>query len=134
MEHLLMADQPLSAYDLLGRLRPGDPPAPPSVYRNLGFLLEQGLIHRLETTRTYIACRHPDHSHSAQFLICRRCGSVVEASDERITASVGALGENLGFAVELCAVELRGVCAKCQSQCRCEQRHQGDDQASRQPA
>jgi Fur family zinc uptake transcriptional regulator len=75
MEHLLMADQPLSAYDPLGRLRPGDPPAPPSVYRNLGFLLEQGLIHRLVTTRTYIACRHPDHSRSAQFLIRRRCGS-----------------------------------------------------------
>jgi Fur family transcriptional regulator, zinc uptake regulator len=134
MEHLLTADQPLSAYDLLSRLRPGDPPAPPSVYRNLGFLLEHGLIHRLETTRAYVACRHPDHSHSAQFLICRRCGSVVEASDEHITASVGALGQHLGFALELCAVELRGVCAKCQSQCRCDQRHQEGDQTSRQSA
>jgi Fe2+ or Zn2+ uptake regulation protein len=58
----------------------------------------------------------------------------VEASDDHITASVGALGQHLGFALELCAVELRGVCARCQSQHRCEQRHQGGDQAFTQSA
>src|ERR1700747_2134269 len=40
--------QPLGAYELLDKLtEDGRKPAPPTVYRALEFLLEQGLIHRI---------------------------------------------------------------------------------------
>lgn len=117
LEALLTAGQPLGAYDLLERLGPGRSTArlaPPMVYRSLDFLLAQGLIHRLETARTYVACLHPDHAHAVQFLICRRCGTVVETDDVDVAGAATALGKRMGFALEQQAVELTGICATCQ--------------------
>ena len=44
--------------------------APPTVYRALAFLMEQGLVHRLESRNAYIGCAMPAAPHSGQFLIC----------------------------------------------------------------
>ena len=115
LEQLLSAGHPLGAYDLIQRLGAvrNTPLAPPAIYRSLDFLLANGLAHKLETSRTYVACVHPDHAHTAQFLICRRCGTVVEIGDEELSAAALALGERTGFVVEQQAVELTGVCAGC---------------------
>lgn len=111
---LLTAKRPLSAYEIRDILQPGDPAlTPASVYRCLDFLLQQGLIHRLETTRSFVACEHPDHPHAVQFLICRQCGAVVEAEDKRIAAATEHLGQRLGFALDHQAVELTGLCPDC---------------------
>ena len=111
---LVEARHPLSAYDLLDRLKPGDASATPaSTYRCLDFLVEHGLVHRLETTRSFIACEHPDHAHTVQFLICRECGTVVEAEDKRVASATKSLGERMGVAVDQRTVELTGVCASC---------------------
>ena len=111
---LVEAKQPLSAYDLLERLKPEDASATPaSTYRCLDFLQEYGLVHRLETTRSFVACEHPDHVHAVQFLICRECGTVVEAEDKRVASATKSLGERMGFAVDRRTVELTGVCSSC---------------------
>ena len=113
---LLVAGRPLSAYELRDMLRPEDASVTPaSVYRCLDFLVEHGLVHRLETIRSFIACEHPDHLHAVQFLICRQCGIVVEADDKRITAATESLGHRLGFALDQRTVELTGVCATCKT-------------------
>lgn len=114
---LLAAKRPMTAYEMLELLRPEDASATPaSVYRSLDFLLEHGLAHRLETTRSFIACEHPDHAHAVQFLICRHCGTVVEAEDERVEAATQLLGQRLGFALDQRTVELTGTCATCQTE------------------
>lgn len=111
---LLAARRPLSAYELRDMLHPEDPSTTPaSVYRCLGFLLGHGLVHRLETTRSFIACGHPDHPHAGQFLICRQCGAVIEAEDKRLAAATESLGQRLGFALDHPIVELVGTCATC---------------------
>ena len=111
---LLTADRPLTAYDLLDVLRPTDPAlTPASTYRSLDFLVGMGLAHRLETTHSFLACRHPDHPHASQFLICRRCGSVVEAEDQTLAEATAGLGERHGFKVDRRTVELTGLCAPC---------------------
>src|SRR5437868_6046161 len=75
---LLAAARPVTAYELLDLVRPEDAAiTPASIYRSLDFLVEMGLVHRLDTTRSFVACEHPDHPHVGQFLICRECGSVV---------------------------------------------------------
>ena len=117
LEQLIHAGRPLGAYELLHRLgteRSTTLPAPSAVYRSLDFLLEHGLIHRLETARAYVACLHPEHPHAAQFLICRRCGTAVEVDDEQLTGAAKALGQRVGFVLERHSVELTGVCASCQ--------------------
>jgi Fur family zinc uptake transcriptional regulator len=87
--------------------------APPAVYRSLEFLLAQGLVHRLETSRAYVACDHPDHEHDVQFLICRQCGTAVETEDARIANAAHSLGDRVGFHIEQLAVEITGVCSNC---------------------
>jgi Fe2+ or Zn2+ uptake regulation protein len=54
-------------------------PAPITVYRALDFLMENGLVHRIESRNAFLACAH-DHDATSMvaFLICERCGSVGE--------------------------------------------------------
>ena len=116
LERLAAAKRPLSAYDVRDLLLPEDAAiTPASVYRCLDFLMEHGVVHRLETTRSFVACEHADHDHAVQFLICRQCGTVVEAEDKKVAAATASLGQRLGFAVDHRTVELTGICATCQT-------------------
>lgn len=111
---LLSVGRPLTAYELLDLMRPGEPSATPaSVYRGLDFLLRHGLVHRLETSRAYMACTHPEHAHGGHFMICRQCGNVVEANDAQVSEATAQLSQAFGFAVEQQTVELVGVCGEC---------------------
>lgn len=113
---LLTEKRPVSAYELLDMLRADDPSATPaSVYRCLDFLVEHGLVHRLETTKSFVACEHPDHPHAGQFLICRQCGTVIEALDRQVAAATERLGQRLGFALDHRTVELTGICPTCKT-------------------
>ncbi len=114
LDTLLTARRPMSAYDLRDTLLPADAAiTPASVYRCLDFLMEHGLVHRLETTRAFVACGHADHPHAVQFLICRQCGVVVETEDKGVAAATVRLGERLGFEVDQRTVELTGLCGTC---------------------
>lgn len=116
VRQLLAAGRPLSAYELLERLRPEDGRATAaSVYRTLDFLTELGVVHRLESQRSFVLCRHPQAPHRVQFLICRSCGQVVEAEDARIAAATERLGDRLGFALDRRIVELTGLCGHCRA-------------------
>lgn len=113
---LLPASRPLTAYELLDLVRPEDAAiTPASIYRSLDFLVNVGLVHRLDSTRSFVACDHPDHPHAGQFLICRECGTVVEAEDKRIDRAAEDLGERHGFTLEHRSVELTGVCGACRA-------------------
>lgn len=106
------SDRPLGAYDILAAIQAEQPKAaPPTVYRALDFLLEQGLIHKLETLHAYIGCPHPEHPHAGQFLICKQCGEVTELEDREIARSLGAAAEASGFSLDRRVVELSGTCA-----------------------
>ena len=87
--------------------------APPTVYRALEFLLDQGLIHRIESLNAYVGCPVPAQDHSGQFLICRDCGAAAELSDPRIEAAIGAALSNLDFEAEKSVVEIKGLCPRC---------------------
>ena len=54
---VLDAASPTGAYELLDRLRQTRRgAAPPTIYRALDFLLEQGLIHRVERLSAFVGC------------------------------------------------------------------------------
>jgi len=111
---LCVSDKPLSAYELLDRLRGVfKNPSPPTVYRALGFLLEQGLVHKLESLHAYVGCTHPEHSHASQFLICDDCGEVTEVEDSSVAQSLNAAGKAVGFRAKRPVVEVLGTCAQC---------------------
>ena len=115
LDKLLKASRPVTAYELLDLVRPEDDAiTSASIYRSLEFLIDMGLVHRLDSTRSFVACDHPDHPHAGQFLICRECGTVVEAEDKRMTQATKHLGQRHGFRLDHRTVELTGVCGPCQ--------------------
>jgi len=114
LQLLCVSEKPLSAYELLDQLRGVvKNPAPPTVYRALDFLLEQGLVHKLESLHAYIGCAHPDHPHASQFLICDDCGEVAEVEDSSVARSLKAAGKAIGFRAKRPVVEVLGTCAQC---------------------
>jgi Fur family zinc uptake transcriptional regulator len=114
LQLLCVSDKPLSAYELLDRMRGVvKNPTPPTVYRALDFLLEQGLVHKLESLHAYVGCTHPEHPHASQFLICDNCGEVAEVEDTSVAKSLKAAGKALGFRTKRPIVELLGTCAQC---------------------
>ena len=112
---ILDAPQPTGAYDLLDRLRATrEGAAPPTVYRALDFLLENGLIHKLERLSAFVGCiAHEDHHHAAQFLICRNCGKVAEIEDHELAHALQDAAQRLGFTVGKATIEAEGQCAAC---------------------
>ena len=53
MDALLASQRPLSAYDLLDRLRPTGVAAPLTVYRALDKLMRAGKVHRIESLNAF---------------------------------------------------------------------------------
>ena len=114
LQLLCMSDKPLSAYELLERMRGVvKNPAPSTVYRALDFLLEQGLVRKLESLHAYVGCAHPDRPHASQFLICDECGEVAEVEDPSVAESLKAAGKAIGFRTKRPVVEVLGTCAQC---------------------
>jgi Fur family transcriptional regulator, zinc uptake regulator len=111
---LCESNRPLSAYEILDRMRDSiRNPAPPTVYRALDFLQEQGLVHKLESLHAFVGCSHPEHPHSSQFLICRDCGEVSEMENAAILRCLQSAASSTGFKASRPVVEILGTCAGC---------------------
>ena len=116
LEALLSSHRPLGAYEVIDELAKSMPrPAPITVYRALDFLMENGLVHRIESRNAFLACAH-DHDAAAMvaFLICEACGSVGEIPAAPVAQSLNAAARASGFAPKLSVVEITGICAHCQ--------------------
>lgn len=116
LELVWTSHEPIGAYAMLGMLRQeGYAAAPPTVYRALDFLLEHGLVHRLERMNAFVGCCRPETPHSAQFLICVQCGRVAELNDAAIDKAVARGAARLGFSVRGQTIEIEGMCADCEA-------------------
>jgi Fur family zinc uptake transcriptional regulator len=115
LELVAGSDKPAKAYDLLDQLRErhGNA-APPTVYRALDFLLENGFIHKLESINAFVYCPHPAQSHQVPFLICDKCSSATEVCDERVADLIRAQALALGFKPQDQTLEVHGICKQCQ--------------------
>ena len=114
LELILERHAPIGAYDILGALKKGEGAlAPPTVYRALEFLLQAGLIHRIDTLNAYVACEIPKTAHAGQFLICRVCQSVTELEDDSIAQLITKTASAAGFSADSHDVEIKGVCVRC---------------------
>lgn len=117
LELVWQSHRPLGAYDILDTLarEDGRRAAPPTVYRALDFLLEQGLVHRIASLNAFIGCTSPEHRHQGQFLICRSCRVARELDQALIHQAIGESARAVGFQVESETVEITGLCAPCRS-------------------
>lgn len=104
----------LKAYDLLDRIRAVRPSAtPPTVYRALDFLIDQGLAHKIGRTNQFVACNHDCHDEAGLFLVCPRCGRVTELRDEAALAALASTLEAAGHTLAGPEIEISAVCRSC---------------------
>lgn len=88
-----------------------------SVYRILGFLQNEQLVHKLNLSNKYVACTHitRQHEHAvAQFLICGQCQKVKEISiSDSLTVELQQNVELGGFNLASPQLEMNCICETC---------------------
>lgn len=105
---------PMTAYQILGRLQKEEPDiAPPTVYRALEALTNQGRAHKLESLKAFVPCRC-NHDVSVPVLtICEDCGLVEEHDGGGLLPKLKTLIAPSNFKAERHIVELHGKCGIC---------------------
>ena len=112
---LLACKRPVSAYELIALLekRQKRKIAPLTAYRHLDFLMRVGLVHRLESTQSYVLCEHPGHAHECQYLLCSSCGQVDEVESKSLETLLLKIADQRGFQPQNAVVEIKGLCSSC---------------------
>ena len=111
------AGQPLGAYAIIQKLSEAKSRivAPPTVYRTLDFLVDNGFVVKIESRQAYVACDHlgHDHDHHGIVFSCAKCGRTVEIDSHAVDREIAAIAERLKFKIERKVLEVDGVCADC---------------------
>lgn len=104
----------VKAYDLLAQIKQERPGAsPPTVYRALDFLIEQGLAHKIGRMNLFVACRHNSHQIPSLFLVCPKCSGVTELQEQSVMRALSASLAEAGHQLESPEVEISALCPKC---------------------
>lgn len=113
------AQQPLGAYAIIQKLSEAQNRvvAPPTVYRTLDFLVENGFVVKIESRQAYVACDHVGHDHDHHGIVfsCTKCGRTIEVESASVVSSLAALAEKLQFKSERTIFEVEGLCSTCRS-------------------
>lgn len=112
---LAKAEKPMSAYDVINALSKLQKRnvAPMTVYRALQHLCAHGIVSRIESSNTYLLCRHPQEDHHCLFFICRNCGAAIEAPDQTIRNTLRMEAQRFGFDINRQVLEVIGLCKDC---------------------
>lgn len=114
LELVLEHDGVVKAYEVLADLqRQRGVAAPPTVYRALDFLVEQGLLHRVEALNGFIVCDHFDCPHEGLILVCETCGKVQEIDAAECMQALRSATTASGFNVRPQNLVLTGTCRGC---------------------
>ena len=107
------AKDPLTAYELKDQVNhlSNESFNISTIYRVLDFWTELGLIHKIDSSNTFIVCNdeHRNHVHVLQH--CTQCQSVKESCE---ISSLMKMPESASFLIDTHQViEIQGQCAKC---------------------
>jgi Fur family zinc uptake transcriptional regulator len=118
LDLVLQHEGVVKAYQILSDLQQTRASAaPPTVYRALDFLVEQGILHRVDALNGYVVCQHLDdaHHHTQANLIitCRDCGRVDEMVADTGVQALRELCLAQGFEMDNQQLLLNGHCTQC---------------------
>jgi len=116
LQIIWQSHKPIGAYAIMDELSKLErrTTAPPTVYRALDFLMENGLVHRLTSLNAFIGCMHPHKIHQGQFLLCQKCHNALEVNDNEISQAINLSTQKYGFQTTKQMVEIVGICGTCQ--------------------
>lgn len=105
---------PAKAYDILENLKGKEWSAkPPTVYRALDFLVETGLVHKLDSINAYIGRSHPREKNACYFLICTDCKEAKECCSSELSDAIESAWDNNSFRPKKITLEVLGQCNAC---------------------
>lgn len=113
LELIWESHRPVGAYGILKALMKEQRAAPPTVYRALDFLLEQGLVHRIASLNAYVGCGTPQAPHTGLFFVCETCRESAEILNDRVCDALQETASSAGFEVHRQTVEVSGICHRC---------------------
>lgn len=114
LELVWQSHKPIKAYDLLALLSTEDfVEKPPTVYRALQFLLDNHMVHRIESCNGYIGCTYDHAEADSKFFICDHCNEVEELHEPKVNQALTDTSKKLGFIPHQFNVEIHGTCARC---------------------
>ncbi|MDR1126298.1 MAG: transcriptional repressor [Deltaproteobacteria bacterium] len=114
LELLLAAGSPVKAYDLIEQMRgKGERLTPATIYRTLDFLLQYGLVHRINSTNTFIPCTGNHDEHALLMFVCSECHQAEELDDPALYESMRARLREMGRSLRDNSIEIQGRCEKC---------------------
>jgi len=113
LEEILNVKGHFEIEDMVKRIKEKDiPVSRATVYRTLNILKEMGLVnevikYRNKTIYEISLKQHHDH------LICTKCGSIIEFSEEEIEKLQDKICKEYGFKPETHRLEIFGICKNC---------------------
>ncbi|MCL2076091.1 MAG: transcriptional repressor [Betaproteobacteria bacterium] len=109
---------PIKAYDLIERMRDkGRRVTPTTMYRTLEFLLQGGLIHRVNFLNAYLPCTGTHEGHAALLLfVCSGCGETREIDDAPLYDAMRGRLDELGIRLKDSRIEIQAACLSCHFQ------------------
>ena len=112
---LWYVDKPLKAYEILNELLLiKQNSKPPTVYRVLDYLVDCGVVHKIESIQSYTLCHEPKKNLASEVLmVCNRCHGVREVYDNDMIALIHKLSQENLFIVGQDVIELKGLCFAC---------------------
>lgn len=107
---------PLSAYDLLTRLKKSGINSPPIIYRALESLMKSGAVHKIKALGSFVACScAADHNHALSVLtVCIKCEKVEELHDHHVIHTLEKLRSHGVMLQDHAVIELPVICSDCQ--------------------
>lgn len=113
-ERIVNSNKGIKAYDILEEIKTSDYSAkPPTVYRTLDFLMSLGLIHKIESDNSFIACSHPNQHSQCFFMTCEKCGDTKEICADSIKSQIENKAKDFSFKIANINLEVKGHCKKC---------------------
>jgi len=112
IDELCSARKNLSAYDLRDSLKDkGSSFNISTIYRVLDFWINVGVVHKMDSSNTYLVCNDNHTNHFHVLLHCTSCKSVEESC--QVSAMLSLPKSNTFKVSGGQAVELSGLCKNC---------------------
>ena len=114
LEVIIANHKPTKAYDILTKLKDsGFSDKPPTVYRALDFLIENKIVHKLNTLNAYIACFSDKIEEICYFLICEKCQNIEEIRDKKLVKTLANIGKDKKADIKSVCLEIGFRCEEC---------------------
>jgi Fur family zinc uptake transcriptional regulator len=84
-----------------------------SLYRTLDFLIDLGVVIKLDSQNAYQLCGEHDGDHSHLLMICDACGDMHEINDSAMSRQLQTLARKHGHTLKHHVIELHGACKSC---------------------